>query len=257
MPSLENLEKPPRRAMHIFYVLDTSGSMQGASIAQLNRAMEETVEALKDVAKGNSDAELKIAVLEFSSGCKWIQPKGPEDMEDFVWEDLTAGGMTDIGSALKELDSKMSRNAFLSSMTGAFLPLVIFMTDGYATDDYVKPLEEIRKNKWFARATKIGFAIGDNPDINMIADVVGNGEAVVKTSDLSVFAKMIKFASVTSSMLNSTSRTTEEGATGADVVKSALDDGTIQKKDIATGAGTMPEPPAIPTQDDDVDDAWL
>lgn len=257
MPSLENLEKPPRRAMHIFYVLDTSGSMQGASIAQLNRAMEETVEALKDEAKGNSDAELKIAVLNFSSGCKWIQPKGPEDMEDFVWEDLTAGGMTDIGCALKELDSKMSRNAFLSSMTGAFLPLVIFMTDGYATDDYVKPLEAIRKNKWFARATKIGFAIGDNPDINMIADVVGNGEAVVKTSDLSVFAKMIKFASVSASMLNSQSRTSDEGATGADIVKSALEDGSIQEKDIASGAGSMPEPPAIPTQDDDVDDEWL
>ncbi|MBQ8849518.1 MAG: VWA domain-containing protein [Clostridia bacterium] len=257
MPSLSELEKPPRRAMHIFYVLDTSGSMQGASIAQLNRAMEETVEALKDVAKSNADAELKIAVLEFSSGCKWIQPKGPEDMEDFVWEDLTAGGLTDVGAALKELDSKMSRNAFLSSMTGSFLPLVIFMTDGYATDDYVKPLETIRKNKWFARATKIGFAIGDNPDINMIADVVGNGEAVVKTSDLEVFAKMIKFASVTSSMLNSTSRTTDEGATGADVVKTALNDGTITKTEVATGAGNLPEPPAIPTQDDDVDDEWL
>lgn len=257
MPSIDNLEMPPRRAMHIFYVLDTSGSMQGASIAQLNRAMEETVEALKDVAKSNSDAELKIAVLEYSSGCKWIQPKGPEDMEDFVWEDLTAGGQTEIGVALRELDSKMSRNAFLNSMTGAFLPLVIFMTDGYATDDYVKPLEAIRKNKWFARATKIGFAIGDNPDINMIADVVGNGEAVVKTSDLAVFAKMIKFASVTSSMLNSASRTTEEGSSGADVIKSALDDGTIKKSDIATGAGNLPEPQAIPTIDDGVDDEWL
>ena len=257
MPSLNDLEKPPRRAMHIFYVLDTSGSMQGASIAQLNRAMEETVEALKDVAKTNADAELKIAVLEFSTGCRWVQPKGPEDMEDFVWEDLTAGGLTEIGSALKELDSKMSRSAFLSSMTGSFLPLVIFMTDGYATDDYKKHLENIRKNKWFARATKIGFAIGDQADLNMIADVVGNGEAVVKTTDLEVFAKMIKFASVTSSMLNSTSRTSDEGATGADVIKTALSDGTISQNNVATGAGTMPEPPAIPTADDDVDDEWL
>ena len=256
MPSLNDLEKAPRRAMTIFYVLDTSGSMTGAPIAQLNRAMEETVEALKDVAKSNADAELKIAVLEFSSGCKWIQPKGPEDMEDFVWEDLTAGGMTDVGEALKELDSKMSRNAFLTSMTGNFLPLVIFMTDGYATDDYKKALTNIRQNKWFARATKIGLAIGDNPDLNMISDVVGNCEAVVKTTDLEVFAKMIKFASVTASMLNSTSRTTEEGTTGADVVKTALNDGTITKNEVVKDAGTMPEPPAIPVADDDVDDEW-
>ena len=257
MPSLNELEKAPRRAMHVFYVLDTSGSMQGAPIAQLNRAMEETVDTLKDVAKSNADAELKIAVLEFSTGCRWIQPKGPEDVEDFVWEDLTAGGLTEVGCALKELDSKMSRNAFLSSMTGSYLPLIIFMTDGFATDDYKKQLENIRQNKWFARATKIGFAIGDNADLNMIADVVGNGEAVVKTNDLEVFSKMIKFASVTASMLNSTSRTTNEGASGADVIKAALDDGTITKNNVATDAGTMPEPPVIPSADDDVDTEWL
>lgn len=256
MPSLNELEQVPRRAMHIFYVLDTSGSMQGASIAQLNRAMEETVEALKDVAKGNADAELKIAVLEFSSGCKWIQPKGPEDMEDFIWEDLTAGGMTDVGVALKELNSKLSRSAFLNSMTGAYLPLIIFMTDGYASDNYKKELEEIRKNKWFARATKIGFAIGDAPDINMIADVVGNGEAVVRTTDLEVFAKMIKFASVTASVLNSTSRTTTEGATGADVIKSVINEKTSDYIEVATGAGTMPPPPPV-ADSDNVDDEWL
>lgn len=246
MPSLDKLEKAPRKTLNVFYILDTSGSMQGAPIAQLNRAMEETVEVLKDVANSNADAELKIAVLEFSSGCKWLQDKGPEDVEDFIWEDLKAGGMTDIGAALKELDSKLSRKAFLSSMTGAYLPVIIFMTDGYATDEYKNPLMEMRKNDWYRRATKIGFAIGDDPDINMIADIVGNGEAVVKTSNLEVFAKMIKFASVTSSMLNSTSRTTSEGTSGKDVVKEALEDGIINKSNIATGAGTI----------DDLDDDW-
>lgn len=254
MPSLDELEKAPRRALHIFYLLDTSGSMQGESIAQLNRAMEETVDALKEVAKGNADAELKIAVLEFSSGCKWIQPKGPEDMEDFVWSDLTAGGMTDVGDALKELDSKLSRSAFLGSMTGAYQPIVIFMSDGYATDNYKKSLEELRKNKWYAHATKIGFAIGDAPDINMIADVVGSGEAVVRTSNLEVFAKMIKFASVHSSVLNSTSRTTGDGVSGADVVEVAIKsegEGTVE---VGTGAGSMPPPP--PPASDDVDPEW-
>ena len=56
------------------------------------------------------------------------------------------------------------------------------------------------------------------------------------------------------SILNSTSRTTTEGATGADIVKTAMDDGTIEADEIATGAGTMPPPP--PTVDV-VDDEWL
>lgn len=254
MPNFENLEIPPRRVLNIFYVLDTSGSMQGASIAQLNRAMEETIEALKDVAKNNADAELKIAVLEYNTNPRWVQPKGPEDMEDFIWEDLTAGGLTAVGDTLKELDSKLSRSQFLQSMTGNYLPIIIFMTDGYATDDYQKPLKQIRENKWFLRATKIGFAIGDNPDVDMIADVVGNSEAVVKTTDLEVFAKMIKFASVSSSLLNSVSRTKPLTDAGAEVVKSAIAEGLIDDNDVPTDAGNMSPEPLY--ADEDVDEKW-
>ena len=202
MPDINTLEKPARRVLNVFYILDTSGSMAGASIAALNRAMEETIDALKAQAKSNADALVKVSVMQFSSGCSWLQPNGPEELdEDFIWEDLQAGGLTDMGDALTELNKRLSRNEYLNSITGNYLPVIIFMTDGYATDNYDKPLAKIRQNKWFNRATKIGFAIGDDPDMKMICEVVGNSEAVVKTTDLQLFAKLIKFASVTSSKI--------------------------------------------------------
>lgn len=225
MPNIPDLPPVARKAMTIFYVLDTSGSMAGAPIGTLNSAMEETIAALKQQAESNGDAELKIAVLEFNSGCKWLNPSGPEDMEDFMWEELSAGGLTDIGAALNELDSKLSRSAFLSSITGSYLPIIIFMTDGCATDDYSKALEKIRKNKWFQRATKIGFALGDDPDKKMISEVVGNCEAVINTNDLSLFSRLMKYVSVTSSMLVSTSRTTAEEITGATIVNDMIEGG--------------------------------
>lgn len=221
MANTREFDGVARRELTVFYVLDTSGSMVGTPIATLNRAMEETVEVLKEQAKKNADALLKIAVMEFNSGCRWVQPVGPEDMEDFFWENLEAGGITDVGAALNELDSKLSRNEFLDSMTGAYMPIIIFMTDGYATDDYEKSVKKIRQNKWFLRATKIGFAIGDNPDTNMVCDVVGNKEAVVRTNDLQNFAKLLKFASVTSTMLVSKSRTSEENIDGSTILAGA------------------------------------
>lgn len=227
MPKIETLEGTPRKEMHVFYVLDTSGSMDGAKISMLNHAMEECTDALKDLAKSNADAELKIAVLEFNSGCKWVTSNGPESLEDFEWDKVEAGGLTDIGAALKELNSKLSRHAFLSSMTGALMPVIIFMTDGYATDDYNKALEEIRKNRWFARGTKVGFAIGDDADAKMIASVVGNSEAVIKTSDLDLFRRLMKFVSVTASMLVSQSTTTETATDGKTIVDIATKDGEI------------------------------
>lgn len=239
-------ELPPvaRKAMTIFYVLDTSGSMGGTPIATLNSAMEETIAALKQQAESNGDAELKIAVLEFNSGCKWLNPSGPEDMEDFMWEELSAGGLTDIGAALTELDSKLSRKAFLNSITGSYLPIIIFMTDGYATDDYTKALTQIRQNKWFQRATKIGFALGDDPDKKMISEVVGNCEAVINTNDLSLFSRLMKYVSVTSSMLVSTSRTTAAEVTGATIVKDMVDNGEAPKSVVDSNVIYNQEPPA-------------
>lgn len=102
----------PRKDMHIFYVLDTSGSMaDSGKIGMLNRAMEETLDALQEVAKHSGDANLKIAVLEFNTGCHWITDNSPEKMADFGWEDLKAVGLTDIGDALEELNNKMSTHA--------------------------------------------------------------------------------------------------------------------------------------------------
>lgn len=252
MPSTQNLEQTPRKELHIFYVLDTSGSMQGERISQLNHAMEECTEALKTVAKGNGDAKLKIAVMEFNSGCKWVTSNGPEDLEeDFEYEYLKAGGLTDIGAALKELNSKLSRHAFLGSMTGALMPIIIFMTDGYATDDYANALEEIRKNRWFARGTKIGFAIGDDPDVKMVAEVVGNSEAVLKVTDLELFKRLMRFVSVTSSMLRSESATTKTVSTGADIVKQAKEDLGISDDATPKMADDEYNKEPVPSADDD------
>lgn len=259
MPNIGDYTEAPRKDLHVFYVLDTSGSMEGTKIATLNRAMEECTEALKTLAKSNGDARLKIAVLEFNSGCRWLNPHGPEELEDFYYEYLKEGGLTDVGSALKELDSKLSRNAFLNSVMGSLMPVIIFMTDGYATDDYRKALEQIRKNRWFMRATKIGFAIGEDPDVKMISEVVGNSEAVIKTTDLDLFRRLMKFVSVTASMLVSQSHTTEVEASGKHIVSLAKQDfntpPTVNVQLDDSQYNKEPEP-IISDADWDDDDEW-
>ena len=47
----EVMTETPKKNLPIFYLLDTSGSMYGEPIAILNRAMTETMEELKKVAK--------------------------------------------------------------------------------------------------------------------------------------------------------------------------------------------------------------
>ena len=136
MPDQSKLTSAPRRTLPVFYVLDTSGSMMGAPIEQLNRAMEETLDAVKQVAEHNGDAQVKIGVLEFNTQPRWMQPAGPEDVEDFIWNKLDAKGLTYMGEALHELNDKLSKDAFLATSTGGLYPIIIFMTDGFANDEW-------------------------------------------------------------------------------------------------------------------------
>ena len=107
-----NRVKIARRTMVLFFLVDTSGSMSGSKIGSLNDAIRETVPDIKDLSTGNPDASIKIATLQFDTNAKWLYPK-PIDSEDFVWNDLKVGGLTSLGLALTELNSKLSKEEFL------------------------------------------------------------------------------------------------------------------------------------------------
>ena len=218
-----------RRALHVFYVLDTSGSMDGLPIERLNNAMVATMDALRQVAEHNGNAQIKVAVMEFNSNFRWMQPAGPEDAEDFLWENLMAAGLTNIGAAIAELDSKLSPDAFLRSSTGALMPVIIFMTDGFATDSYGEALARIRQNPFYAGATKVGFAIGEQPDTAMIADIVGSDESVIRTDDLGLFANLLRFVSVAGSKGASVVHGARGAYDGSDAVRAAMRQAGVAK----------------------------
>lgn len=208
MPNIGDQEKVARKLLPIIYVLDTSGSMEGDRIAAVNAAMNETMEVLRDVSSKNPTAELKIGVLQFSSNASWITNKGLVFMEDFFWNDLSAGGFTDLGSALKELNKKMSREEFLDSDVGYKVPVIIFMSDGEPTDTWEPELQKVNNsNKWFKASTKIAIAVGDDANTDVLKKVVGNSEAVIRVDDLEALKKLIRVVSVTASMIGGKSKT--------------------------------------------------
>lgn len=253
-----------RKKLVVFYVLDTSGSMEDdGKIGALNEAMRETVDVLQNIAKGNADAEIQIAVLQFSSGAQWVTEK-PKYVEDFYWDDLKAGGLTDIGDALSELYNKMSRHEFLQSNTGYMIPIIIFMSDGYPTDNWEKALQKITDketgNKWFRYSTKIAFALGKDADVNTLSKIVGNKEAVIQTSDLETFKKMIKVVSANTVLTNSISHPQGQDTSNVDIVKKATGEEQASTQDPQL-AQNLPEPDSfsqepIPDVGTDVPVSW-
>lgn len=193
MPDIEREMIPEyRQDFHIIYVLDTSASMLGERMDALNCAMEESVQTLREAAENLADYRLMFSVLEFNTTCRWISTHGPQEVnESLFWEPLQAGGMTNIGEALLELDSKLSRRAFMDCPHGCMRPFIIFMSDGHACDRYQTALEKIRHNHWFSHAWKIGFSLGDNADPSMLASITGSDEHVLNTWDPQLFRKLL------------------------------------------------------------------
>lgn len=194
----------PRRTMVLFFLVDTSGSMNGDKIGAVNEAIREVIPEIKDISAENADALIKIAVLDFSSGARWLYER-PVDSDQFVWNNLEAGGLTDMGVAFNMLDEKLSRTQFMADAIGSYAPAIFMMSDGAPTDDYKKGLEELRKNKWFKVAIKVAVAIGADANTEILKEFTGNEECVLTVRSPQALRKMIRFASVTASQIGSKS----------------------------------------------------
>lgn len=207
MSLLDDITPSPRKVMTLFYLVDTSGSMSGSRIGTVNAAMEECIPLLKEVAQANDDAEIKVAILQFSNGSSWVTPaSGPVGLEDIIWNDLQAGGLTEFGGALIELDKKLSRNEYLKSQTGAYAPVILLLSDGGPTDNWEVGLNQIKQNNWFKHAIKIAIDIESGSDRSVLAQFTGNPEAILDAKDTATLKKMIHKVSVRASEFQSHSK---------------------------------------------------
>ena len=198
------IDQLPRRVLTVFFLIDTSGSMQGGKISSLNVAIRDTLPMLESLSSENTDTEIKIVALQFASGCDWMYPR-PMPVEDFEWNDLEASGLTSLGAAYQELNKKMSQTTgFMQEANASCAPVMILFSDGVPTDDAKHGLEHLKTNNWYKAAIKIAVAIGDDANKDVLKEFVNNNsEAVLTVHNVEDLKKMIYIVSVTASQVAS------------------------------------------------------
>lgn len=191
-----------KRSMVVFFVVDISGSMRGARIGAVNDAIRNVLPELKKKEKGNTAAEIKIAILEFSTNARWKTPE-PQSLSNFNYEDITeVYGCTNFGTAFHELNEKLSKNEFLNSSAGAYTPLIILLTDGKPSDImmYHEELELLKRNKWFKYATRAGIAIEEgalSPECKkVLMEFTENEKNVYEAKNTIILAKQIQLVTL-------------------------------------------------------------
>lgn len=218
MSLLDDAVSVPRRTMTLFFLIDTSGSMSGNKIGAVNDAIVNVLPMLEDISSTNPDAEIKVAALEFSNGTKWLYNE-PKTVEDFKWIDVQAGGLTSLGEACLELNSKLSRSGYMKSASGSYAPAIILLSDGGPTDNFDGGLQTLQGNNWFKNAIRIAIAIGDDADLDVLARFTGNSEAVIKVQNIDALKQIIRIVAVTSSQIGSKSSSAGDTSKQDQVIK--------------------------------------
>ncbi|MDY4839082.1 MAG: VWA domain-containing protein [Lachnospiraceae bacterium] len=238
--SLIDQEAIARRKMTLFFLIDKSGSMFGSKIGSVNDAIENVLPVIGSISDENPDAEINVAALEFSTGTRWLYDE-PKEAIEFIWQQVSASGLTSLGAACRELNSKLSRNreegGFMESSSGSYAPAIILLSDGGPTDDFASGVATLKNNSWFKNAIKIAIAIGDDADKDVLKEFTGSMEAVLTVHNIEALKAMIRLVAVTSSQIGSKSTSAADTSKQEQVIeevnKAAAD---IDGVDTATSA---------------------
>lgn len=150
-----------QKSMLMIFIVDNSASMDGEQMVSLNQAFREMVPVLQKIQMDVNDAfELSIAVLVFGTNAHWKVE--PTPILKYAHTNIDAnGGGTDYGRALKELQSKLTRQEFMAHTGKIAEPYILLMTDGEPNDHgYESVIEELNRNLWYRHAQRYAVLIG-------------------------------------------------------------------------------------------------
>lgn len=180
------------RPLHFIFLADCSGSMSGNKIQSLNHAIREAIPHMREVAKGNPNAEVLVRAIKFSTGAQWHQPQ-PTKIEAFEWTDLSVDGCTDMGRALVLLADALKTPPMPER---ALPPVLVLVSDGEPTDDFDGGLRALMGQPWGKKAVRLAIAIGEGARKDVLQRFIGHAEIQpLQANNADQLVKFIRWAS--------------------------------------------------------------
>lgn len=160
------------RPLHFMFLADCSASMSGDKIQALNHAIREAIPHMREVARGNPNAEVLVRSIKFGIGAQWHQSQAI-NVEAFDWQDLSASGMTDMGAALTLVASALKTPPMPER---ALPPVLVLISDGEPTDDFEGGLRTLMAEPWGKKAVRLSIAIGEGARLDVLQKFIGHAE---------------------------------------------------------------------------------
>lgn len=190
------------RPLPVFILADTSGSMYGEKINELNLALREMLNALNAV--DNIRGKFQLSIISFGGGVKLIQPL--EDIHGLALTELTASGDTPMGQAFEMVAGMIEDRNVVSHRS--YTPIIVLISGGRSTDcteemygqkNFLEwePLVKLHSGKRFAKCQRLALGVGADADVEMLKAFIDNPEIPgIKTKDASGIARFFRWVTM-------------------------------------------------------------
>lgn len=203
------IDRISKQKLNVILVVDTSTSMRGERIGQVNCAIREIQKYLSDLQGENSNVDFYITVLTFSTAAGFYGGQPEYAVDRFSFHDIRAGGWSNLHLAYEALEPLLRKEKAGGIMPdfGGVAPIILLMTDGHPTEPTTAQLEALNRLPWFRVALKYGIAIelNDQRTLNCLRSFVsGNGD-VIECYNAKLLERIIRIIVLTASRVRSSS----------------------------------------------------
>lgn len=200
---LNNFTVTKERALPVFILADTSGSMSGEKIQAVNRAIKEMITTLRNV--DDIRGIFKISIITFGGNQVNVQ-QYPTDVRQIAFEELTATGKTPMGEAIRVVTDLIEDKDIVSSRD--YTPTIVLLSDGYPTDfdgpekptieNYLEwePIKNMHESPRCKKSMRVAMSVDDGTDLNMLKAFLQNETEPMMANDAEDIVKLFKWVTM-------------------------------------------------------------
>ncbi len=167
----------PSVRLPLAFVLDTSGSMEWDNPKPID-LLNEGLKHFKEEIEKDEVALMALEVALINCGEKVEVIKDFENAYNLNFPKLSAAGGTPLGQAIELAVKSLSETKELYNQSGIqyYQPMLVLMTDGFATDDTSNAINLVKNLCNNRKLTVVNIAIGNSADCETLKKFHPNNE---------------------------------------------------------------------------------
>jgi len=171
------------RKIQMYYIIDSSEEMIGARIGTVNASLEESYPLLREIEE-QLDSDILLRVMNYGTWASWNEDK-PTHVDEYVWNDIKAGGTSEFGAALNILGTEIEH------VKSSTFIVIIHIAATNPTDDYEAVLKKIESLKSYKNSLRISIRIEDGIDKEIAYKFTGSFGKILSAKDSSMLRHLI------------------------------------------------------------------